>query len=160
MIQTTRCKLTIVQNDDWQLVMNLYTNARVRYFLGGIVDLQNTRSKFLRMLESDLNTKHWVVRVKENKFCAGIGVVSLNKHHNNIDTEISYQLLPEWWNKGYGTEVVKTVVNRALTFYNLPRVIAETQIANTASCRLLKNIGMDLEQIVERFGAKQGIFST
>lgn len=139
--------------------MKLYTNIKVRYFLGGIVDLQNIHSKFLTMLESDLNTKHWVVRV-QNRSCDAIGIVSLGKHHNNIDTEISYQLLPEWWNKGYGSEVVKAIVDYALIFEKLERVIAETQIANIASCRLLKGIGMRLEQIVERYGAKQGIFST
>jgi [ribosomal protein S5]-alanine N-acetyltransferase len=112
------------------------------------------------MLKSDPETKHWVIRVKENIFLDGIGIISLTRHHNNIDTEISYQLLPEWWNKGYGTEVVKAIVNYALTVCGLPRVIAETQIDNTASCRLLKSIGMGLERTVERFGAQQSIFST
>ncbi|MDJ0636087.1 MAG: GNAT family N-acetyltransferase [Xenococcaceae cyanobacterium MO_188.B29] len=108
----------------------------------------------------DAETQHWVIRVKKNNFLVGIGIVSLGKHHNNIDTEISYQLLPEWWGKGYGTEAVQAVLNHALTVLGLPRVIAETQIANIASCRLLERMGMRLEGTVERFGAKQGIFTT
>ena len=160
MIQTIRCKLTTVHKDDWELVMKLNTDAEVRRFLGGIVNIQNIRQKFLKMLESDTEAKYWVIRVKENGFSDGIGIVSLSRHHNNIDTEISYQLLPEWWNKGYGSEAVKAIIDRALTVNNLPRVVAETQVANTASCRLLESIGMDLERTVERFGATQGIFST
>jgi [ribosomal protein S5]-alanine N-acetyltransferase len=160
MIQTNRCTLTTLQNDDWELVTKLYTNIEVRHFLGGVVNSQNIHGKFLKMLEFDTETKHWVIRVKDNSFIDGIGIVSLTRHHNNIDTEISYQLLPEWWNKGYGAEVVKVVVNYALTVCGLPRVIAETQIDNTASCRLLKSIGMGLERTVERFGTQQGIFST
>ena len=159
MIQTIRCELTTLQNRDWELVMKLYTNVEVRRFLGGIIDLQNVRRKFWKMLQSD-RAKYWVIRVKENDLKCGIGIVCLSKHHNNIDTEISYQLLPQWWNKGYGSEAVGAIIERALTIDRLPRVIAETQIANTASCQLLESIGMSLERTVERFGAKQGIFST
>ena len=160
MIQTTRCELSTLQNVDWDLVVKLYTDAEVRRFLGGIVDLETVRLRFQRMLEFDTETQHWVIRVKKNNFLARIGIVSLGKHHNKIDTEISYQLLPEWWGKGYGTEAVQAVLNHALTVLGLPRVIAETQIANIASCRLLERMGMRLEGTVERFGAKQGIFTT
>ena len=160
MIQTTRCELSTLQSADWDLVVKLYTDAEVRRFLGGIVDLETIRLRFQRMLEFERQTQHWVIRVKKNNSLVGIGIVSLGKHHNNIDTEISYQLLPEWWGKGYGTEAVQAVLTHALMVLGLPRVIAETQIANIASCRLLERMGMRLERTVERFGAKQGIFTT
>ena len=158
MIETTRCELTTLQSCDLDLVIKLYTNAEVRRFLGGVVNRDSIRLRFLKMLESNIETQYWVIRVKDNNF--SIGIVSLGKHHNNIDTEISYQLIPEWWQKGYGTEATKAVVTYGLTVLDLPRVIAETQIDNVASCRLLKRIGMHLERTVERFGAKQGIFTT
>ena len=157
-IQTTRCKLTNLRKKDRELVTKLYTNIQVRRFLGGVVDSSNICTKFLDMLETDAESKYWVIRVKENNYSNGIGIVSLGKHYDNINTEISYQLLPQWWNKGYGTEIVKAVVDYALIVLNLPQVIAETQIANTASCHLLEKIGMRLERTIERFEAEQGIF--
>lgn len=160
MIQTTRCELTTLQSTDWNLVIKLYTNIEVRRFLGGIVDENTIRSRFLKMLEPNMDIKYWVIQVKNNGSFAKIGIISLGRHHNNIDTEISYQLLPEWWGKGYGTETVQAVVTHALEVLSLPRVIAETQVANVPSCRLLKSIGMNLSQTIERFGAKQGIFTT
>lgn len=160
MIQTSRCELTTLKSNDWELMTSLYTNVKVRRYLGGVVNLPDIRLKFSEILEPDPNKKYWAIRVKENSVVNKIGIVSLSRHHNNIDTEISYQLLPEWWNRGYGSEVVKAVIDRALTTYGLSRVIAETQINNIASCRLLEGIGMRLERTVERFGAKQGIFST
>ena len=159
MIQTTRCKLTTLLSTDWDLVVKIYTNAEVRRFLGGVVDSQTIRLRFQKMLKSNTEIQHWVIRVEENNFLTGIGIVSLGLHHNNIDTEISYQLLPEWWHKGYGTEAAQAVVNYALTVLGLSRVIAETQIDNIASCQLLERIGMRLERTIERFGAKQGIFT-
>lgn len=160
MIQTNRCELTNLRSSDRELVNKLYTNIQVRYFLGGVADLHSINLKFSNMLEPNPSSSYWVIRVKNNNLIDGIGIVSLNRHYNNVDTEVSYQLLPEWWNRGYGTEVVQAVVNYALTVLGLPRVIAETQIENTASCRLLESIGMHLEQTVERFEAIQGIFST
>ena len=158
MIETSRSELTTLQSCDLDLVIKLYTNAEVRRFLGGVVNRDSIRLRFLKMLESNIETQYWVIRVKNNN--SSIGIVSLGKHHNTIDTELSYQLMPEWWQKGYGTEATKAVVTYGLTVMNLPRIIAETQIDNIPSCRLLERIGMRLEGTVERFGAKQGIFTT
>ena len=159
-IETTRCKLTIFENCDRALVMKLYTDAKVRHFLGGVVDEKTIRYKFWEMLKPNSEAHYWVIRAKDSSSLKEIGIVSLTQHHNNIDTEVSYQLLPEWWGKGYGTEVVGAIVSYALTVMNLPRVVAETQMANTASCRLLESVGMRLERTVERFGAKQIIYAT
>ncbi|MDP6749456.1 MAG: GNAT family N-acetyltransferase, partial [Candidatus Poribacteria bacterium] len=39
-----------------------------------------------------------------------IGTITLDTHHNGIDTEVSYQILPEWWGLGYATETLRTVM--------------------------------------------------
>ena len=160
MIETARCELTTLKDCDRNLVVKLYTDVKVRHFLGGVIDRKTIRYKFLKMLEFNLENYYWIIRAKNSSSLSEIGIVSLTRHHNNIDVEISYQLLPEWWGKGYGTEAVRAIVTYALTVMNLPRVVAETQMANIASCRLLESVGMRLEQTVERFGAKQGIFVT
>jgi [ribosomal protein S5]-alanine N-acetyltransferase len=41
---------------------------------------------------------------------------------------------------GYGVEVLYTVLDFAFTVLNLPRVVAETQSANIASCKLLEKL--------------------
>ena len=118
MIQTTRCTLTALQSCDLDLIIKLYTDTEVRRFLGGVVNEQAIRLRFMQMLKSDTVTKRWVIRVKENNY--SVGIISLGKHHNNIDTEISYQLLPEWWHKGYGTEAIQAVLTYALDIMGLP----------------------------------------
>ena len=82
-----------------------------------------------------------------------------NPHHDGVYLEISYQLLPNWWGAGYATEVVQVIINFALIELNLSKVIAETQTANTSSCKLLENLGMKLERTISRFGAEQAIYS-
>jgi [ribosomal protein S5]-alanine N-acetyltransferase len=46
-----------------------------------------------------------------------------------------------------------------LTELSLPNVIAETQTANRASCKLIERLGMKLEKTIERFGAEHAIYS-
>ncbi|MNN68748.1 hypothetical protein D3C81_1844810 [compost metagenome] len=41
----------------------------------------------------------------------------------------------------------------------LSKLVAETQKANKASCRLLTKLGMSIEESIYRFGAEQYIFS-
>ncbi|WP_338786346.1 GNAT family N-acetyltransferase [Metabacillus sp. FJAT-53654] len=60
-------------------------------------------------------------------------MVSLDPHHEGSYLEISYQLLPIWWGKGYATEVVKLIIHYALNELNLTKVVAETQSAIVGS---------------------------
>lgn len=157
MHETNRCKLLKIQETDYEEVKKLYTDERVRQFLGGTVREQIYRAKFIDMCDVNNEGLYWVIRQKNND--QFIGLVSLSLHHDGISTEISYQLLPGWWGCGYGTEVVREVINYAFKELGLTRVVAETQTANKASCEMLKRVGMSIEKTVERFGAEQLIFS-
>ncbi|WP_054708274.1 GNAT family N-acetyltransferase [Bacillus sp. JCM 19041] len=156
MFETARCSIKRFSRNDQSDVEALYVNEQVRQFLGGPrqVDLTKERDE---MLASPAHSNHWVVREKQtNDF---IGLVTLDPHHNGVDLELSYQLLPEWWGNGYATEVLKTIIHYAFNNLNLPKVMAETQIANKASCALLEKVGMRFEQTINRFGAEQAIYS-
>jgi [ribosomal protein S5]-alanine N-acetyltransferase len=157
-IQTMRCNLTPLKSDDLENVVKLYTDIYVRQFLGGSVKEEVIRSKFPHFIAPGETTTRWAIRLKVDD--AFVGIVSLGVHHDGSDTEVSYLLLPAWWSQGYGNESVQAVVQYALETLGLPRVIAETQSANIASCRLLERLGMRLERTVERFGAAQSIYTT
>ncbi|WP_316247156.1 GNAT family N-acetyltransferase [Rossellomorea marisflavi] len=88
-----------------------------------------------------------------------LGGVSLSTHHNGQDTEVSYQFLPEYWGKGYAKEAVAAVLTHGFQKLELHRIVAETQVLNERSCRLLENLGMRVEEEVERFGARQAIYA-
>lgn len=89
-----------------------------------------------------------------------IGLVELGPHKDGTDYEISYQFDPNFWGKGFASEAIQAIIRHALNESGLGRIIAETQSANSASCRLLRKQGMIEVERVERFGAEQIIFAT
>ncbi len=145
-----------LQEDDYEDVKSLYVNAEVRKYLGGTVEEELIKASFKEINKTTADSLNLIAREKNtNNF---IGLVSLDAHHDGISTEVSYQLLPTWWGKGYASEIVKELINYGFNNLNLTEIIAETQTANKASCRLLQKLGMSFKNTLERFGEKQAIY--
>ncbi len=156
MLETERCELCLIGRADAADVKGLYQNEEVRKYLGGVREEESMGAVMDEMLHPEEGAFYWVVREKGTGHF--IGLVSLDRHHDGEDLEISYQFLPSWWGCGYATEVVFAVIQYGLRELKCGRVVAETQTANIASCRLLERVGMRLERRVMRFGAEQAIY--
>ena len=124
---------------------------------GGPKSEQAIRSDFSQRLLVERSSQNWVIRKKDDG--VSIGIIALGTNHNHVDTEVSYQLLPAFWGAGYANETIRAVVAYGFEELNLSCIIAKTQVANVRSCRLLERLGMRLDAVVERFGAKQAIYS-
>ena len=76
-------------------------------------------------------------------------------------TEVSCQLLPEYWGNGYAREAVSAAIAWALQEIAPapPAVIAVTQEANARSRRLLESIGMKQVDAFIEFDAPQVMYS-
>ncbi|MEH7884346.1 GNAT family N-acetyltransferase [Bacillus sp. JJ1609] len=157
MLETERCKLLDLKHIDFIEIKKLYINHDVRKYLGGIVDEADLKKAAEFMLKNEGESHFWVVRERISN--AFMGLVSLTPHHDGEYTEVSYQFMPSWWGKGYGREVVGVVIKYGLKELHLSKIIAETQTANKASCRLLESAGMEREKTLIRFGAEQALYS-
>lgn len=157
MFETKRCTVKAFQKSDWDDVKELYVNPMVRKFLGGVRQKDSIEAALDEMLYTNEDSFYWTVREKQTDHF--IGLVSLNPHHDGLYLEVSYQFLPNWWGKGYATEAVQLIINHALNELKLRKIVAETQTANTSSCKLLERLGMELERTISRFGAEQAIYS-
>ena len=149
MLKTERCILSKLQSNDYNDVKKLYRDEKVRRYLGGIVDEERCKIKFGDMLNADSDSYYWMIREIEKK--QFVGLVSLDLHHDGKSIELSYQLMPKWWGKGYGTEIIKEVINYGFEDIGLAKILAETQTANKASHRLLERDDMKFQGTVERF---------
>jgi RimJ/RimL family protein N-acetyltransferase len=147
-----------MQLTDYDDVMSLYQNEHVRRFLGGTLTDVQFRPRFEKLCnQASEDEYYWVIRHSYDQ--AFMGLISIDPHHDGDAFELSYQLLPQWWGSGYAEEVSRQILHYAFTELGLPKIVAETQAANSASRRLLEKLGMKIISTVERFGEQQYIYS-
>ncbi|MYL48101.1 GNAT family N-acetyltransferase [Halobacillus litoralis] len=156
MLSTKRTVMKEIQTRDYKEVKELYLHPVVRKYLGGPRDEDSMAALFEGMQTSDENSFYLVVREKATDHF--IGLISLDPYHDRENIELSYQLLPRWWGEGYGSEIVKEVIDYAFNELNLKKITAETQMANVYSCRLLEKAGMKLDKTLIRFGETQCVY--
>jgi ribosomal-protein-alanine N-acetyltransferase len=82
-------------------------------------------------------------------FIGEAGIISLNENVNRC--EIGYNLIPEYWNKGFATEITKELIRYAFQNMNIERIEALALKNNIASCRVLEKSGMKLEGSLRHF---------
>lgn len=154
-IETKRCLCASLAYGDFPGVARLYSDHRVRRFLGGVADETFSRDRF----ETLCSTSHapiWAVRARaDGEF---IGMIFLDRHHDGEDMEVSFQFLPECWGRGFATETVGAIIAYARDNLNLTRLVAETQVANTRSRALLERLGMKAIRELPRFGEQQLLY--
>ncbi|MEA3461204.1 MAG: GNAT family N-acetyltransferase [Bacteroidota bacterium] len=74
------------------------------------------------------------------------------------EAELGFMLLPEFWGKGYGTEIAKILFDIAKTYPHLKRVYANIDPDNKASRKILINMGFTSEKVGEIDGLPSEIF--
>jgi ribosomal-protein-alanine N-acetyltransferase len=152
---SSRCFLESTQTSDLPLVARLFSEPKVRSFLGGPMSAEMAQQRAAELAHG--SEQAWAVRPASD-LSSLLGVVTLDRHHDLEDIEVSYLFLPEHWGHGYATDGVRQALAYAFGTMGLHRVVAETQAANAASIRLLGRLGFRLLRQVVRFGAEQSIY--
>lgn len=155
-LDTDRLRLTPMARSDFPFFWRLSGHRNVRQYLGGPVPWRRRLAQFQGYLSPPAAVGHWMVRPKPR--AAAIGQIILSPHKDGHDMELSYVFHPAAWGHGFAREAALCVIDHALRDAGLTRIIAETQSANTASCRLLVRLGFAEVARLERFGAEQVIF--
>jgi [ribosomal protein S5]-alanine N-acetyltransferase len=89
----------------------------------------------------------WGIELKSTGELAGeIDLYNFDATAGNCS--VSYSLGYEWWNKGYGTEALKAVVNFGFMEMNLHKIAAAHNTDNPASGKVMMKAGMKQEGTV------------
>jgi RimJ/RimL family protein N-acetyltransferase len=62
------------------------------------------------------------------------------------EIELAYGLAPDVWGRGYATEAAAACVRVGFEQLGVARIVADVDLSNTASIRVLEKIGMRLER--------------
>ena len=112
-----------------------YTNARQ---LSSLKEVEEKIDLFLKGDTADIYTSHFIVL--KGKDVLGIAGLPIVNQEANI-YGMYYQLIEKSWNKGYGTEVAKALIDYACNVVQAECVIADAITVNKASMRILQSIG-------------------
>jgi len=142
-LKTERTRLVWLSTKDRSFVHRLFADPKVQEFRGA--------SAFSTLEEADLQLWEW-----RKKFAARegirwgiyhkeiqqlIGTAGL-KHidYQHMRAEISYELLPGWWNLGIMTEVLTKICSYAMNDIQLHTLQANIDPSHSASRRVLEKL--------------------
>lgn len=83
--------------------------------------------------------RHAVVLKESGKL---IGFTGLKQESDLNGVDLGYRLNRAYWGKGYGMEAAKPFIDVAFKEMNIPILLGSAMKANTASVKILTNLGM------------------
>ena len=149
-LNTERLRLRAFAEEDRGAVVRLRSDEVVRRFLGGAVSPADVEAA---LANHPMGTTWSVFAVVDQETDGVMGSVDLSRERGEL--EVSWVFFPEYWGAGFAREAVSAVIDWAFEHGADRRIIAVTQSANSASCRLAERLGMTREATFEEYGAEQ-----
>ena len=146
-IHTERLFLTLIAESDLLDIHNLHSLPETdQYNTLGIPKNTEETAQIISgwMLQSKETVKPchvFKVRVAESNTFIGLAALQLGPEKYK-SAEVWYKYLPDYWNKGYATEVLKGMLRFGFTNLHLHRIEAGCAIANIGSVHTMKKSGM------------------
>ncbi|MBZ9688545.1 GNAT family N-acetyltransferase [Clostridium estertheticum] len=132
-----------LSEDDFQYFLTLVSNEKIMVMnYGRVFLLEEAKNYYKRLLENNNIHKefgHFKVFEKATDIFIGSGALSINDDFT--EAEVEYLLLPEYWGKGYGSEIVGELLNKAEETKSIQQVTAITDPNNIGSKKILLNNG-------------------
>jgi len=157
MLETKRCIIKPISSNDKQGLFSMCDDADIWNYLGGSSTANSHRTNIENLEKHLPDPNRWTIRDKKDD--TFLGYLSLGTHHDGEDTELSYLLLSKYWGNGYASEVASEIVRYVFNERKLNRLVAETQSANLASCKLLEKLGFYKLKELTRFNAEQTLYA-
>lgn len=158
-IETKRLLLKPYSMEDLEDYYSLMSNP--------IVWTYSTNTPHENILQSEQQLKEILTRYEhscigfyalfektENVYIGEAGILSINRIADRC--VIGYNLLPDYWGKGYATEIAKSLIEYAFDELQVERVEALAHKSNMASCKVLEKSGMYLDGLLRHFAKIRG----
>ncbi len=154
-LHTKRCRIRTFLPSDIASAMPLFTDLRVRAYLGGPVPSEAARERLTQRCEPKDGDRYFTVTLPDGTF---VGLIDLAPYYDGVNTELSYMFLPDFWGRGLASESIRCVLAYCRTRMKLERVVSETQAANARSRAMLERLGYEIREKLVRYGAEQCVY--
>ncbi|KAK7056749.1 hypothetical protein VNI00_002466 [Paramarasmius palmivorus] len=141
MYSTERLTLRAFQDSDIDHLLKLFNNASVMVTSSGDY-LVPRGPKYRETLEKMVNDSTFfaIIETKEEKVSVGFTLLEL-LHRKHRGARYGLGLTPEFWGKGFGTEVTKFMVDYAFISMGVHRLALDVFSPNEAAVQVYKKSG-------------------
>jgi len=101
---------------------------------------------------------HLAVELKDSGDFIGMGGILPRELNGNKEYEIAYSLIPNYWGRGYATEIAKTMREYGSKKIDTTRFISIIDVANIESANVAKKNGMVVLFNTEYLGMNVDVF--
>lgn len=155
-IETERLLLRRPRPDDVSALMEYGSDPKVLEHLlwEGVSNLEEAKSSLYGYLLPNPGT--FMIEVKDEQKCIGSFDLRLIPEHDKAS--FGFCISSNYWNRGYMTEVLATVLRVCFTVLELNRVEASCYRGNEGSGRVQEKCGMSLEGLSPQAVKVKGVF--
>jgi [ribosomal protein S5]-alanine N-acetyltransferase len=143
--ETERLLFRRYEEKDKEDFVRLFTDESVmKYVDKGVLSREQAEAFWLKLFAElyPQDYKIWAVFKKEDSGYIGHAGI-YRRPAQPEDWEFVYFLNPEFWGKGYATEIARKVVGYGFEELNLPEIYATVDDEHAVSIRVLEKAGMN-----------------
>lgn len=159
-LETQRLVLKMLAPSDLNALIQLRTHPEVMRYIGeGRIQTKEQIEHFLAAALA-YQEKHSlgfcsVFEKTSGNFIGQAGLFHLGFDDTQQEIELAYRLLPNYWGKGYATDLAKALVDWGFTHLPVNKLVAATHLDNIASQQVLKKAGFIDVGLREWYSKKQ-----
>lgn len=141
--ETDRLIISKIDPDDTDRLYQLTGDPRVMQFFPKVLSYNDTRQMLNKIICHYFTHGYcfWKLLQKDNSVFIGITGLLHQDIEGEVETEISYRIVPEYWNLGYATEAALACKQYGQTVLNKKRLISLIRPENKASIRVAQKLG-------------------
>lgn len=160
-VETERLIIREFENDDVLSLYKIESDSRIVKYIpwSKLKTLSECKRQIKKYISNYKTNKlnSWAIVEKETNDVIGITQLVYTKKIKGV--EIGTKILPEYWSKGYASELSRAVVHYGLYELDLDEITAVTDINNAGAIKSLINMGMTLKKYGYYYGSEAAFYS-
>jgi len=148
-LETERLYLRHLVRDDAEFILRLLNEPSWLEFIGDkSVNNLNEAKKYIELSAITMYQQFGfgLFLVASNQNDIPLGLCGLMKRDNLEHADLGYAFLPEFWQQGFATEAVSSVLEYAKHEHQLTKLLALTKSSNISSIKLLNKVNFQFDR--------------
>lgn len=154
----------LFQREDFELFYSVFSNREIMRYawineINSMEEMKPFFEDFISVNDKPNKNNSYAFAAFEREDRSFIGFADIQLHSLNDDGgcgEIGYFLMPEFWGRGYATELAGAMMDFGFKNLNLHKVCARCNANNLKSENVMKKLGMTKEGELRKVRYKRG----